>query len=45
MKADILLHEDVALTDIKGALLRLCETIRGFSLAEDSASHWNIFSV
>lgn len=39
MRADILLHADVALADIKGALLRLCETIRGFCLAEGTASH------
>lgn len=28
MKVDILLHEDVALADIKGALFHLCETPR-----------------
>lgn len=38
MRADILQHADVALADIKGALLCLCETIIGLCLAESSAS-------
>lgn len=38
MWAAILLHADVALSDIKGALLWLCEMIRGLHLAEGSAS-------
>lgn len=34
MRAGILLHEDVALADIKGALLHLCHTMRKLYLAQ-----------
>lgn len=43
IRADILLHADVALVDTKGALLFLCESMRRLCLAKGSSSASDYF--